>query len=289
MKSLLVLVALFFVACAAGPDLPSSQATHGDLAQVQLLMDKANAALAAAMKREDIAPTLKLYEDVLALAPDHKEALVNAAMLRFMHGNDVLTENDKDARLATWLKGREYGLRALGQNPTFRAAYEKDNDMAKQTALLGEQDALAMLWTGLNWAKWGELYGIIRAAIDIPKVKALLDRTNEVAPKSHCGGADRFFMGYWVVIPGFAGRDPKKAFAAYEHAMSLSPECMPAHNVTQARYYAKDAEDQAMFTSLLQKAIDAPEDPPGSIVRLVNNLARTEAKELMTKTKEFFE
>jgi tetratricopeptide (TPR) repeat protein len=289
-SSIAALLAIAASACAAGPDLPKAQqTTQGDLAQVQTLLEKAQALDQQAATKEDVETVMKAYEEVLAVAPDHKDALVGAARFHYMHGNDVLTDKDKDARLATWLKGREYGLRALGQNAEFRAAYEKDNDMAKQVPKLGEADAGAMLWTGLNWAKWGELYGIIRAAIDIPKVKALLDRVNEVSPKYECNAADRFFMGYWVAIPGFAGRDPNKSKAAYERAMKMSPECMPAHNVIFASYYAKDAEDQALFTKLLEESQNAPEDAPESPVRLLNNLAKLDGKRWLERSKEIFE
>ncbi len=276
-------------ACAAGPELPKAQpGTSGDLAQAQTLLEKANAMAAAARKKEDIEPTLKAYEEVLAVAPDQRDALIAAARLRYMHGNDVLDGSNKDALLATYLKGREYGLRAMALNPEFRAAYEKDSDMQKHVQLLQKDDAHAIYWAGLNWAKWGELYGILRAAIDIPKVKALMDRASELDPTYEGNGVDRFFMGYWVAIPGFAGRDPEKSKAAYERAIKMSPQCNTNH-VTFAYYYARDKEDRILFDSLLKKAIDAPEEPAESEFGLLNALAREEAKRYMGKAKEWFE
>lgn len=290
MKRVLLSVLLTLAACSkAGPDLPASMGTkQGDMAQVQTLYDKANGMLKAASTREDIVPTMQAFEEVLAVAPDHKDALVAASMLHYHHGNDVLTEKDKDARLATWLKGRDYGLRAMGLNPTFRAEYEKDNTMEKQVVHLGEADAGALLWTGLNWAKWGELYGIIRAAMDIPKVVAIMNRVNEVAPKQNCGGAYRFFIGYWVSIPGFMGRDAKKSTTAYEAVTKSSPECQISHDVVYAWYFAREVEDKELWTKLLEKAIATPV-PDDSPARMMLKLSQLEAKDHLAKTKEIFE
>lgn len=284
------LCVLLTAACAGGPELPKTgQVTQGDTSQIQTLLEKANALAQQATKREDIEPVIKAYEEVLALAPDHKDALIGASKFHYIFGADVLTEKDKDARLATWLKGREYGLKAIALNPGFRAAYEKDNDMVKQMPLLGEADAGAMLWAGLNWAKWGELYGIIRAAIDIPKVKGLLDRVNEVAPTYECNAADRFFIGYWVAIPSMLGRDPKKSTVAYERATKMSPQCTPTHNVIYAWYFARDAEDQALWKKLLDVTLSTPEDAADAPQRVLNSMARITAKEYLDRTKEIFE
>ena len=276
-------------ACASGPEIPKSQqASQGESAQAQALFEKADALEKAASKSEDVLPVLKAWEDVLAVAPDHKVALVHAASFHYKHGADVLTDADKDARLATYLKGREYGLRAMATNPRFRAAYEKDGDMQKNILLLDKDDSEGMYWAGLNWAKWGELYGILRAAIDIPKVKALMDRVQELNTTYVGNGTDRFFMGYWVSIPGFAGRDPNKSKAAYDHAVQLSPDCI-ANHATFAFYYAKDKEDRPLFDSLLKKVLEAPADAPASPYLLINNLARAEAKRYADRAKEWFE
>lgn len=283
------LVCVLLSACAAGPDLPASQqARQGDLAQAQILFDKADELQKNASRREDIEPTMKAFEAVLAVAPDHKEALVQASRFRYHYAADVLTEKDKEGRLASWLKGREYGLLAMAQNPAFRTEYEKEKDMLKAVPLLVEADGPAALWAGLNWAKWGELYGIMRAAIDIPKVKAILERVNELTPAYDGNAADRFFMGYWVAIPSMMGRDPKKSTAAYEHAIKMSPNCTATH-VTYAWYFARDAEDRPMFEALLKKALDAPEEPVDSPLRLVNGLAKQEAQAYMVNVKELFE
>jgi TRAP transporter T-component len=290
MKFRALCLGFLFSACAAGPELPKSQqGKQGDLAQAQILFEKAEAAAKAANKLSDIEPVFKAYEEVLAIAPDHRDALVGAARFRFYFADAVLERSkDKDAVMASFLKGREHGLHALATNAEFRAAYEKDSDIQKQVALLKKDDAPALYWAALNWTKWGEMYGILRAAIDIPKVKAMMDRLNELEPTYNGNGADRFFAGYWVAIPGFSGRDANKAKAAYERAVQMSPQWLSNH-VVYADYYAKDKEDRPLFESSLKRVIEAAPDQPETPSLIDNVVARDQAKKLLAQAKEIFE
>lgn len=278
------------LACASGPEIPKSQQpTQANAEQVQTLYEKATELYAKATGKADVMAALAAFEEVLAADPGHRDALVRASMLRYYEANNVIgLDGDKDQLMAAYLKGREYGLRAMATNPTFRQAYEQDNDMVKQVPLLQKDDAPGLFWAAVNWAKWGELYGILRAAIDIPKVKAMMERVNALDPTYQGNAADRFFMGYWVAIPGFAGRDPNKSKAAFEKASAESPQCL-ANAVTYAFYYGRDQEDRALFETLLKKVIDAPAPADDDPLKLLNGLAKEEAALYLTRTKEWFD
>ncbi len=286
MKRLLLWTALLS-ACSSGPVIPKAgpNDTAGD-AEVQALVDKADAAYAALSSKDQILPALEAYEAVTKARPNHKHALEQSALLAYYYANKVVAESDKDKRMAAYLRGREAGLRAMATNEAFRTAYEKDQDVQKQAALLGKDDVPGMYWAAVNWAKWGELYGIIRAAIDIPKVRALMDRANAVDPTYWGNAVDRFFMGYWVAIPSFAGRDAKKSKAAFDRGIAGSPGFLDNY-VIFASYYCKDQEDKPLFESSLQKVLAATADKPEW--KFFNDIARQEAKDMLAHEKEIFE
>lgn len=279
------IVVLLLAACASNPELPkAADGKQADQAQVKILLDRANAEYKGGTKLAQVESTMMAYEDVLRVDPDNREALVHAAEMHYFHGEDIVPIADKDKRMASFLKGREQALRALALNAKFRAAYEKDNDIVKQLPLLTQDDIPALYWAALNWAKWGELYGIVRAAIDIPKVKAMMEHVQRINPTYQGNAADRFFIGYWVAIPGFAGKDAKKSKAAYEKAVKESPTCL-ANHVTYAAYYARDTEDRALFESTLKKVLETQVvDMP-----FLNGIAKEEAAGHLTHTKEYFE
>jgi len=208
------------------------------------------------------------------------------ALLAYYYANKVVPETDKDKRMASYLRGREAGLRGMALNPAFRAAYEKDQDFEKEMPLLTKEDSVAMYWAAVNWAKWGELYGIIRAAIDIPKVRAIMNRSHELDPTYWGNAVDRFFEAYWVAIPGFAGRDAKKAKAAYDSAIKGSPDFLDNY-VIFAGYYCKDQEDKKQFEAVLNKVIATP--PDATPYKFFNELSRQDAKDMLAHEKEIFD
>jgi hypothetical protein len=276
---------LIFGACSSGPEIPKAGPAT-DQAQTQPLLDKADAKYAAMTTKDDIKPALDAYEDVLKSAPANRRALEQVGLLSYYYANKVVPESDKDKRMAGYLRGREAGLRAMALNQKFREAYEKDQDIAKQMPLMGKEDVTAMYWAAVNWAKWGELYGIIRAAIDIPKVRAMMNRANELDAPYWGNAADRFFAGYWVAIPGFAGRDAKKSKAAFDKAVATSPDFLDNY-VIFASYYCKDQEDKKQFEAVLNKVIATPADT--TMYKFFNDLARTDAKDLLAHEKEIFD
>jgi len=272
-------------ACSSGPAIPHA-GPQGDQTQVQPLLDKAEAKYAALAAKDDIKPALDAYEEILKVAPDNRNALERVALLAYYYANKVIPANDKDKRMAGYLRGREAGLRAMALNPKFREAYEKDQDIAKEMPLMTKQDVAAMYWAAVNWAKWGELYGIIRAAIDIPRVKALMNRAAELDAPYWGNAVDRFFAAYWVAIPGFAGRDAKKAKAAFDAAVAISPGFLDNY-VIFASYYCKDQEDKKQFEDVLNKVIATPADT--TMYKFFNELARQDAKDLLAHEKEVFD
>lgn len=281
----LALAVLVLGACSSGPAIPKA-GPQGDQAQTQPLLDKADARFAALATKDDIKPTLDAYEEVLKVAPDNRRALEQVALMSYYYANKVVPESDKDKRMAGYLRGREAGLRAMALNQKFREAYEKDQDIAKEMPLMDKEDAAAMYWAAVNWAKWGELYGIIRAAIDIPKVKAMMNRGNELDATYWGNAVDRFFEAYWVAIPGFAGRDAKKAKAAYDSAVAGSPAFLDNY-VIFAGYYCKDQEDKKQFEEILNKVIATPAD--STVYKYFNELARQDAKDMLAREKEIFD
>lgn len=167
----------------------------------------------------------------------------------------------KKERMATYWRGRECGWEALLLgNEAWAEAIGAGTKLQDTMVHLTADDAPAAFWTASNWSRWGELKGILRVALDIPKLKAANQRILELAEDYYAAGVHRFFGAYWVAIPPFAGKDAGKGELHFKRAIALFPDQLET-KVMYADYFARDAQDKELFTSLLQSVVDATPDP----------------------------
>lgn len=273
--------------CASGPALVRAlPPTVADPAVVQSLLDVADARYAAATERADVEAAMHAYEALVALAPMHREALLKVAELRFLYATDVLPEADTRARRSSYAKGRDYAIRALAHNDAWRRAYERDSRLKEHMTLLGPDDARAVYWVAVNWGQLANLSGMLRAALDISKIKLLMQFVTHAMPTYYGNAPDRFYIAYWLSLPRIVGRSADKSKAAYERAANGSPECL-ANDVLYAAYYATEVHDRALFERVLRNVLAAPTDDR-SPLKLSNGLAKAWARDYLARADELF-
>lgn len=202
-----------------------------------------------------------LAEETLPDGADRWAILVRLSVLYYGKAYHYDRDLPKKERMTTYWRGRECGWEALMlRNDAWREALEGGAKIQDAVVHLTADDAPAAFWAASNWSRWGELKGILRVALDIPKVKAANQRILELAEDYYAGGVHRFFGAYWIAIPPFAGKDVDKGRLHFERAVELFPDHWET-KVMFADYYARELQDKELFVSLLQSVIDAELDP----------------------------
>ena len=299
------IVPVFLVVCAliGGPACgkKSPPATSGDVVGVESHrppvvptgLPGADADFDRRHEQDGTEGAIAAYEEALALdelpaGVDRWAILVRLSVLYYGKAYHFDRELPKKDRMATYWRGRECGWEALMlRNDAWSDAIAAGTKIPDAVAHLTADDAPAAFWAASNWSRWGELKGILRVALDIPKVKAANLRILELAEDYYAGGVHRFFGAYWIAIPSFAGKDVDKGKLHFERAIALFPDHLET-KVMYADYYARDLQDKELFVSLLQSVVDAPLDPTDTY-HFEHLVAQADAARLLAEADAIFD
>ena len=244
---------------------------------------------------------LKLMENVLESQPEHQE-LLTALSRGFVQYTFAFVAEDADAVEAEsveraealherarklYLRGREYGLRALEVcRPGFRAALLRDPRAA--AAMLEKRAIEPLYWTA---AAWGASLALSKdrpdAVADQPALEALLDRALALDERFGDGGLHALLVAYEPSrIGGERGAD-ERARAHFERAVELSHGLAAGPYVALAESVSVARQDRREFLALLEKALAIDVDAAPD--RRVENLVQQgRARRLVARVDELF-
>jgi hypothetical protein len=266
-RGALIFLALLLAACAP----KKAPSTSGDVAGAvtrqppvaPTTVAEADDAYLRRHVREETERAIALYEAALAQDPARADGAAIRTRLSILYYGKAYyfdAEAPKAERMATYLLGRDHGLEALRSNPTFAAARDEGTSLKDAIPLLGEEDVGPLYWSALNWSRWGEMKGILRVALDIPKVRAAMERCNTLAEDYYEAAAHRFFSAFFAALPPFAGQDIDLAEAHARRAREIAPR-HTENQITEADYLATFHRDRARYLALLQEVLDQPLPP----------------------------
>lgn len=280
------------LACAADNEFRARKLDADETAKLASLLDEAEKAFSQRHEEASLRRAIELFGAAVKLDPVNARALTRLAKAHydlayaFFEGED---DDAKEKRKAVYHKSREYGMRALKTNARFAAAMESGAkyEAAVQLIQKDEKDLVeAVGMTASAWGRWGELMGVLKVAMDIPKVKAFVDRVLVLDQTNNYGGPHRFLGAYYIKIPKFAGQSPKKSKRHFLKAIEIAPEFLE-NRLLYAEYYATYADDQALFKEELQKVVNAP-DENNAPYRLENQVAKKRAAEMLKNIDKYF-
>lgn len=244
---------------------------------------------------------LKLMENVLESQPDHQELLTALARsftqyaYAFVALDGDIAESESLQRAEVlrararllFLRGREYGLRALEVcEPGFRASL--DRDPAGAAAMLGRPSMDALYWTS---AAWGASLALSKdrpeAVADQPVLEALFDRAL-VLDEGFGGGALRTILISYE--PSRIGAERGAAERAREHfarAVELSGGQSAGPYVALAEVVSIAAQDRSEFLRLLGMALAIDVDVAPER-RVENQVQQRRARWLLSRVDELF-
>ena len=188
-----------------------------------------------------------------------------------------------------YLKGKEFGVRALSTNASFKKNLDKDLD-SFQRALkgFGRGDVPALFWTAMDWGSYINLSKDSPAAIaEFPKVEAIMQRVMVLDENYFYAGPHLFFAFSYGSRPKMFGGDLNKSKEHFEKAISAYQGKFLMAKLFYAQIYAVQSLDKALFEQLLNEVIQAD----ASVLpeaRLANELSKLRAKWLLENEANFF-
>jgi tetratricopeptide (TPR) repeat protein len=198
---------------------------RGDTAQLQAALDK--------------------YEEVLAVDPGNREALLHLARGYYFLGDAHLSDDEE--KKTAWDKSIGYGKKCMGLNEAFRAANESgEADEETAAANLTSEDTECTYWTASALGKWVGLHSLGVKLKNIPTVKAWISRVEELDSSYYFTATDRYWGAYWAAIPSFAGRDLDKSRTYFDKAIEAEPMFF-GNRVLVASFWAEKTQDIAEF------------------------------------------
>jgi len=293
--SLLLVLPLLFLLPACGKKNPPADA--GDVAgsAAQRLpapptdLPEADEAYDLRHERVSTEQAIALYEAALAEDPersDGKAVRVRLSILYYGLAYYFDRDEPKKQKMATYWQGKQAAWDAMMMDPGFASGIEAGDKIQVAIHDASPEFVDAAYWCALNWSRWGEQKGILRVAMDIPKVRGVNEWILEHAEDYYMAAVHRFFGAFFAEIPSFAGQDLDRSLAHFERAIELFPD-WPENQVNQAFYHSPKVEDRETFEELLNYviALEIPEDSPYRFEYIV---ARADAEELLARIDDIF-
>jgi predicted anti-sigma-YlaC factor YlaD len=245
---------------------------------------------------------IKLYESLLAAAPEHEGLRLRAGSLYIMYANaflqtpaDMTPKQEIETRehlLARaknlYLRGRDMLLVALKRKNPALLDQLKAREYGKATAPYGQKDIPFLYWTAAGWLGAFAIDPFdMKLGLTLPQAAALVERVRELDPDYGRGAIHGFFVSYYGSLPGYMGGDPKKARGHYEKALALSGGTDISPHIALATTVCVKEQDIEEFKSLLKRALEFdPDQYPDT--RLANIIGQRKARWLLEHIESYF-
>jgi tetratricopeptide (TPR) repeat protein len=239
--------------------------------------------------REGTPSYLMLIDGLIEAYPQNEQLLVAGAKAYSAYAALFSEREDQEKARRLYLKGKQYGLRALSKRREFRELVLKPLDQFEPCLQgFGKKDVPALFWTASCWGSWISLStDSVEAMAEVPKVLCLIHRVLELNEGFYYGGPHLFMAVYHSSRPRAYGGNPEKAHRHFEKAFELGQEKFLMAHVLYAKYYARQAFDRELFISTLEKVLKAPADSVPELT-LLNTVAKQQAKRLLERVDDYF-
>ncbi len=149
-----------------------------------------------------------------------------------------------------------------------------------------EEDVEMVLWWALTWGSTITNSPDFDALMDLTTVKTLARHAMELDERYENAGALAMLGGFESSYPEALGGNWKLGRQYFERAIELTQRRNHLHLINFARTYAVNAQDKALFLSLINEVLQAPDQ--GNEFRLSNKVARRRAQVYISHVDDWF-
>lgn len=187
-------------------------------------------------------------------------------------------------------QGKEFGLRALKKNSSFKNALTKDlTTFKKSLKSFGRSSVPRLFWTAMNW---GSLINLTKdspiAIAEFPKVEAIMERVMQLDENYFFAGPHLFFGFSYGSRPKMFGGDSVKSKQHFEKAINAYSRKFLLGLVFYAQVYAVQTQNAMLFEDLLNEVVNADASMLPK-ARLANELAKQRARWLLANKAQYFD
>lgn len=249
---------------------------RGDVAAVREAIE--------AWERATRVPTPDGVERNAALYPVYVK--LSQAWYWLAHGHLRWETDARDAMLEAYDTGRERAQVALAlNNPEWNRQLQRGAGIPDAARALTEADVPAMYWYATNLGRWGLLRGITTVLANVPDIKAMMDRVEELDFDYFYGASDRYFGVYYTKLP-FGNPDLEQSYARLQRCIERYPSYLETR-VLLAEDWAFKTQDRATSEEQLRIVLDTDLSQFPDLLP-ENENARRRAQYLMDNLDEFF-
>lgn len=230
---------------------------------------------------------IKAWEEAAATDPTRADIQLKLAYANYFLANAHLRwDDDEDGMLAAYDKSVIASERALKlTSPDFARRIRNGEAWEDAIPTVGKEGIPAMYWYASSLGKWALLDGFTTILSLKDRVAAIMTHVQALDPECFHGGTHRYFGVYRTKIP-FPGGDLPASKKHFEEAIRIGPDYLDT-KVLYAENYAVKAQDKALFVSLLESVIAAPDDKLPDLVPETRNSKRI-AKKLLEEIDDNF-
>lgn len=224
-------------------------------------------------------------------SPGNRYLLASAAEANIGYAFLFVEDTDKEQAKGQYYKAREYALRNLKLNETFKKALAQDDIEVFSKALktIHKRDIAALYFAANAWLQWINLSHSDNPNVlkDLPKVEAMMDRVLVIDDTFYHGGIHALMGVYYVSRPEMFYGQPDQAKEHFKEAFEISESKYLLWYFLYAKYYAVHIKDKELFVTTLNKIISAPDDllPEEAFV---NGAVKRKAGELLLHLNDYF-
>lgn len=234
--------------------------------------------------RKDLEASLEEWKKLAASQARDVDTLIYLARGYYLLADAHETEKAK--KIATWEIGTSWGEQAMAADLNFKAAVAKGATPEEAAQNLSNVYTGAIYWTAANLGKWAKNSGISAALKYKNRIKAFIERVEQLSPDFFHSAPSRYWGGFYAVAPSFAGGDMKKSKASFEKSINNSPNYLGTKVLMAELYYTKTSEKDA-FAKILNEVLATPDDISKELMS-ENILEKEKAKRLLAQANELF-
>jgi hypothetical protein len=233
---------------------------------------------------EKLKSALDTFEQIHAANPSDLETLIYLTRGYYFLADSHFDDIEKKKQ--TYEKAAAYGEKAMATNPAFKKKVSSGKSVEESLDVLTKSEVPAIYWTAASLGKWAKATGIAAALKYKTRIKALIERVEQLDSNFFFGAAPRYWGGYYAVAPSFAGGDLKKSKTNFDRSISIAPEYIGT-KVLMAEVYWTKAQDKKEFEKTLKEVLSSSYDNHPEIGP-ENIWEKKKAKKLLDKADELF-
>mgnify|MGYP006280058497 CR=1 FL=1 len=283
------------VACASAGRTAAWE--RADSAVASAASDVDTAALAAEAEalwaqrddRAKLEQAIAKWEEVVEADPNDARALTRLARANYFlaDGFIALEEGQQKLEFEVYNKGVDYGERALlVLEPGFETDMKAGKSFEEAISKISDQGIEAAYWYCVNLGRFASKQGLSERLYYKDKLKTAMERIMALEPKFFYGAPDRYFGGYYSILPGIAGRDTDRSARHFEASLEYAPEYLGTR-VVKAQFLATALDDEDMYREELETVL-ASDDTENPDIAPENRAAKRTAEKMLAEIEEIF-